>query len=122
MSSNIQNLYVIAKLILAIEKFTIHLQQSPYFKVDCFESSAETFVLHDNILQLYTKFSSQARTDVQTIGSYSVWINTSFVDIQLNEMIRTISGTIRSAPFQWLNNLSNVPPPRKRGRREKEMR
>lgn len=43
-----------------------------------------------------------------------VWLNSSHtgkVDVQLNNTMRIISGTIKSTPTQWLPILSNIPPP-----------
>lgn len=43
-----------------------------------------------------------------------VWINSSHVnkiDTQLNAIMRTITGTIKSTPIHWLPVLSNITPP-----------
>lgn len=43
-----------------------------------------------------------------------VWLNsahTKKIDTQLNDTMRTISGTIQSTPLEWLPVLSNIPPP-----------
>jgi len=44
-----------------------------------------------------------------------VWINSVHVnkiDTQLNAIMRTITGTIKSTPMQWLPVLSNITNPR----------
>lgn len=44
----------------------------------------------------------------------AVWINSSHmnkIDTQLNAIMRTITGTIKSTPVNWLPVLSNITPP-----------
>lgn len=53
---------------------------------------------------------------VYSVAEYCapVWINSShtkLVDVQLNDSMRTISGTIKSTPLYWLPALSHIEPP-----------
>lgn len=53
---------------------------------------------------------------VYSVAEYCcpVWANsahTNIIDTQLNEAMRTISGTVKSTPTQWLPVLSNIEPP-----------
>jgi hypothetical protein len=44
-----------------------------------------------------------------------VWLNSAHthkVDVQLNNAMRLITGTVKSTELQWLPVLSNIPPPR----------
>ena len=52
---------------------------------------------------------------VNSVADYGspLWLNSkhvSLVDVQLNESLRRVSGTVKSTPLAWLPLLSNILP------------
>jgi hypothetical protein len=73
-----------------------------------------------------TKWGSNAQTlqtaslaFVYSLAEYCapVWLNSTLVhklDVQLNNIMRLITGTVKSTELQWLPVLSNIAPPKLR--------
>ena len=81
------------------------------------------YVLLTLILRIGTSWGASAptlRTSAlalcYSVAEYSapVWSRSSYtrlVDVQLNEAMRTVSGTLRPTPLPWLPVLSHIAPP-----------